>query len=201
MNLMTLRSSPLQGSTLLDPIDGVVLQSDDAIGKTKFQTPISGGLGVSYYLTDRWTLSSGVVYTFLRSKGKDYDAAGNPVEWKQNLHFLGVPLSASYTIAEWKRINFYVSAGGMGEWNVAGKIKRTAKVEGLNAINNDFVRMKETLWSVNSRAGAVYPLWKFINVYAEAGASYYFDNHSNIETIRSNKPFNISLQAGIRFGF
>jgi len=195
-----LRNS-LQNATLLDPVDGVELEADSNDGKRKHKTPISGGLGVSYYLTDRLTLQSGAVYTLLRTKGNYYDIASNPAEWKQNLHFLGVPLSASYAIAEWKRVNFYVSAGGMTEWNVAGKIKRTAQVEGLEVIKSERLRMKEPLWSVNSRAGAVYPLWRFVNVYAEAGASYYFDNKSNIETIRSDKPFNVSLQAGIRFGF
>ena len=197
---ITLRRS-LQNATLIDPVDGIDIQHDDATGKVEHKTPVSGGLGVSYYLTDRWTLHSGAVYTLLRSKGNYSDDMGNPIKWNQNLHFIGVPLSASYSIAEWKRINFYVTGGGMGEWNVAGKIKETAKMEGLDYITSKQLRMNQPLWSVNSRAGAVYPVWKFINLYAEAGVSYYFDNKSSIETIRSDKPFNVSLQAGIRLGF
>ena len=198
---MTSLRSTLQNSTLLDPLDGIELPTDDAAGEIKHKTPVSGGLGISYYLSDRWALQSGAVYTLLRSKGSYTDEAGNPADWKQNLHFIGVPLSVSYSIAEWKRINFYVSAGGMGEWNVAGKIKRTAQVEGLEVINSENLHMKNPLWSVNSRAGAVYPIWRFFNLYAEAGVAYYFDNKSSIETIRSDKPFNVSLQAGIRLGF
>jgi hypothetical protein len=63
------------------------------------------------------------------------------------------------------------------------------------------VRMKELQWSVNARIGATYPVFKFVNAYIEGGANYYFDNHSSIETIRSDKPFHVSLQAGLRFGF
>ena len=199
-DLITTRSS-LQNATLLDPLDGIELPSEDAAGKTKHKMPVSAGLGISYYLSDSWALQSGAVYTLLRSKGDLFDEAGNPANWKQNLHFIGVPLSVSYSITEWKRINFYVSAGGMGEWNVAGQIKRSAQVEGLNIINSEKLRMTNPLWSVNTKAGASYPLWKFFNLYAEAGASYYFDNKSSIETIRSEKPFNVSLQAGIRLGF
>ena len=199
-DMISLRSSR-QNATLLDPLDGIELQSDNTTGKVKHKTPISGGLGISYFLSDRWALQSGAVYTFLRSKGSNIDELGNPASWKQNLHFIGVPLSASYSIAEWNRINFYVSAGGMVDWNVAGQIKRTAQVEGLDVINSEKLRMKVPIWSVNTRAGAVYPVWKFVNLYAEAGAAYYFDNKSSIVTIRSDKPFNVSLQAGLRLGF
>lgn len=170
-------------------------------GKVKHKTPISAGLGVSYYLNDRWSLQSGAVYTLLRSKGNYNDDIGNAVEWKQNLHYVGIPLSVSYKIAEWNRLQWYASAGGMCEFNVSGKMKKTIEVEGLKAKESENMRMKTPLWSVNARTGVAYPLWKFLHVYAEAGASYYFDNHSDIETIRSDKPFNVSLQAGIRLGF
>ena len=170
-------------------------------GEVKHKTPVSAGLGVSYYLNERWSLQSGAVYTLLRSNGNYNDNAGNTVKWKQSLHYIGVPLSVSYKIAEWNRLQWYASAGGMCEFNVSGKVKKTVDVEGLKARENESLRMKTPMWSLNARTGVVYPLWRFINVYAEAGASYYFDNHSEIETIRSDKPFNVSLQAGIRLGF
>ena len=197
-NTITLRNGT-QTATLFDPIDG--LDNNGWLGKVKHQLPISAGLGVGYHLTDRWSLQSGIVYTLLRSKGKYMDAAGNVGERKQNLHFIGIPLSASFKIAEWKRINFYAMAGGMGEWNFAGKQKEIIIVENLETIESESLRMKELLWSVHTRAGAVYPVWKFVNIYAETGVSYYFDNKSAIKTVRSDKPFNISLQAGIRLGF
>ncbi len=170
-------------------------------GKIKYKTPISVGAGVSYFLSDRWALQSGVVYTLLRSEGDYYNNTGNVADWKQNLHYIGIPLSISYKIAEWNRFQFYASAGGMCEFNIAGKFKKTVTFENLNVKEMENIRMKAPYRSVNTRAGVVYPVWKFINVYAEAGASYYFDNGSDIETIRSDKPFNVSLQAGIRLGF
>ena len=195
---VTTRSSS-QGASLFDPVEEYKINNN--IGKIKHLKPLSGGLGVSYYLTDRWALQSGVVYTLLRSKkDKNYDADGI-TDWKQNLHFIGIPFSVSYKIGDWKRLRFYATAGGMGELNIAGQQKTTIIVEGIESIITENVRMKEPLWSVNTRAGAVYPLWKFINFYAEAGVSYYFDNKSSIETIRSDKPFNVSLQAGLRLGF
>ncbi|MDR1382061.1 MAG: PorT family protein [Tannerella sp.] len=169
-------------------------------GEIEHKMPISAGLGVSYYLNDRWSLQSGLTYTLLRSEWA-YHNTGELAEFKQYLHFLGVPLSVSYRIAEWKRFQLYASAGGMCEFNVAGKYKKTVTSEGLATTDVENLHMKEPLWSLNARAGINYPLWKFINVYAEAGVSRYFDNKSKIQTIRSDKPFNVSLQAGIRLGF
>ncbi|MBC8602025.1 PorT family protein [Parabacteroides acidifaciens] len=164
------------------------------------KTPVTVGMGVSYYLNDRFSLQSGLNYTFLSSEWET-----NAVyygETKQKLHFIGIPLSLSYKIAEWKRIQFYAAAGGMTEINVAGKL--TSKIfVGNDEIRHEkrHIRMKEWMWSVNGRVGASYPLLRFLSVYAEAGAGYYFDNGSDIETIRSEKPFNVNLQAGFRLGF
>jgi hypothetical protein len=170
-------------------------------GNVEHKTPISAGLGVSYYLNDRWSLQSGLTYTFLRSEWSFDNIEGDLAEYRQHLHFIGIPLSLSCKIAEWKRFQLYASAGGMYEFNVAGKYKETIFSENLKKLKSENLHMKEPLWSVNTRAGINYPLWKFIHVYAEAGVSYYFDNKSEIETIRSDKPFNVSLQAGVRFGF
>ncbi|MDR1096653.1 MAG: outer membrane beta-barrel protein [Tannerella sp.] len=170
-------------------------------GKVKHKAPLSAGLGVSYFLNDRWSLQSGVTYTFLRSEWNSDHLTDSHAEYKQYLHFIGIPLSLSYKIAEWKRLQVYVSAGGMSEFNVAGKYKETRFSENLEMTTSENLHMKRPMWSVNTRAGVSYPLWRFINVYGEAGASYYFDNKSGIETIRSDKPFNVSLQAGIRLGF
>lgn len=166
----------------------------------RHKTPVSVGLGVSYSLNDRFSLQSGLNYTFLSSEwetGAIYHG-----ETKQKLHFIGIPLSLSYKIAEWKRIQFYAAAGAMTEVNVAGKLNAKIFVEN-NEIRHEkkHIRMKEWMWSVNARAGASYPLLRFLSVYAEVGAGYYFDNGSDIETIRSEKPFNVNLQAGFRFGF
>ena len=166
----------------------------------KHKQPISYGIGVGYALNDRWSLQSGLVYTLLSSEWRtelDYQ-----VKFKQHLHFVGVPLGVSYKIAEWNKLQFYTTAGGMAEWNIAGNIKTNSySLDGAQLTEKESVQMKETQWSVNARIGATYPVIKFVNAYVEGGANYYFDTKSSIETIRSNKPFHVSLQAGLRFGF
>ncbi|MDO4703877.1 porin family protein [Tannerella sp.] len=161
--------------------------------------PISFGLGVSYRLSDRWALQSGVTYTYMTSTWRT--EAIRQGKAKQRLHFVGVPLGVDYKIAEWQRVRFYAGAGAMVEWNVAGSID-TDYYYGNEMVHTQHasVRMKEWQWSVNARTGASYPLFRYLSAYVEGNANYYFDNRSSIETIRSEKPFYVSLQAGVRLG-
>ena len=163
--------------------------------------PISLGIGVGYALDNRWTLQSGLVYTLLTSEWRS--SLSFQSKSKQQLHFVGIPLGISYKIAEWNKIHFYANAGGMVEWNMGGNIKTKYYFFDKDPYktDKDNIRMKETQWSVNARVGATYPVVKFINAYVEGGANYYFDNNSSFKTIRSEKPFHLSLQAGLRFGF
>ncbi|WP_075556369.1 porin family protein [Parabacteroides timonensis] len=165
------------------------------------KTPVSVGFSVSRYLNNRFALSTGLNYTFLSSTW-DVDAPVYYNKTAQKLHFIGIPVSLSYKIAEWNRFQVYAAAGVMTEVNVSGKLI-TEKYSGkeLYEKENEHIRMKEWLWSVNARAGVSYPLLRFVSLYAEAGVDYYFDNGSTIETVRSEKPFNVSLQAGFRLGF
>lgn len=164
-------------------------------------TPLSFGVSVSKQLSDRFALQTGLSYTYLSSSWKTNGAYH--ADTKQKLHFLGIPISVVYKIAEWNEFMFYASAGIMGEINVAGKVNSELFYEKTKEISemNDRVRMKDPLFSANARVGVSYPLFRFVSAFAEAGASYYFDNGSDIETIRSEKPFYANFQVGLRLGF
>ncbi len=163
--------------------------------------PISFGIGISYMLNKRLYLLSGLNYTYLSSSWEANDDYN--IKTTQKLHFLGVPLSVSYKIAEWHNLNFYAAAGGMTEMNIAGKLSSTLHntEKGTEESSSKNIRMKPWQWSINGRIGVSYPLWRFISVYTEAGVGYYFDNGSEIETIHNEKPFDVTLQAGFRLGF
>jgi hypothetical protein len=178
-----------------------VLRSEERKQNLSHNYPLSFGLGVSYALNDRWALQSGLTYTLLRSEWIT-TASEYPGQARQQLHFIGLPLNMNYKIAEWNRFRFYATGGVLAEWNAGGQI-RTDYLNGGQLIRTEkeSARMKEWLWSVHTRVGASYPLVRFVSAYAEGGASYYFNNGSPVETIRSDKPFHLSLQAGIRFGF
>ncbi len=202
----TLNTYALKNTSFTDPnlllLNATQFSNSNMSRKTniKHKTPISVGFSVSYALNNRFSLVSGLNYSFLSSSWETSDIYHNKTD--QKLHFIGVPLSLSYTIAEWNRFLFYAAAGVMTEVNVAGKLVTEKYMQSeLYEKETERIRMKEWLWSANARAGVSYPLLRFISLYAEVGADYYFDNGSKIETVRSEKPFNVNLQAGFRFGF
>lgn len=162
-------------------------------------TPLSVGLSVSRRLNDRFALQSGLVYSYL---GSDWKTNGvHHTKTKQSLHFIGVPISVVYKIAEWNKFLLYASAGGMCELNVKGNLRyKYYNSDELLSETNEGIRMTEPYWSVNAKAGISYPLVKFVSLYVEAGADYYFKNNSDIETIRTEKPANFDFQFGLRFG-
>ncbi|MDR1160964.1 MAG: PorT family protein [Tannerellaceae bacterium] len=203
VNTYVLRSSSYSEDEKLLSMNAV---SDAAQGKepktnVKHKTPISFGLSVSRQLNNRFSLHTGLTYSFLASSWETQASTYNK-EILQQLHFVGIPLSLSYTIADWKRFRFYASAGAQAEFNIAGREKTTSFFAGQQiGVNTLSVRMEEWQWSVNARAGVSYPLLRFVSAYAEFGAAYYFDNKSEIETIYSDKAFNISPQIGLRLTF
>jgi hypothetical protein len=157
-------------------------------------------LAVSRQLNDRFALQTGLSLTLLSSDWKTNGTFHSKTE--QKLYFLGLPLSVVYKIAEWNRFQFYTSAGVMAEINVNGKVKNTLFTDGIDLeTESEKVRMKEWLWSVNYKAGVSYPVFHFVNIFAEGGVAYFFDNGSSIETIRSEKPFNAGFNVGLRLGF
>ncbi|MDR2496349.1 MAG: PorT family protein [Tannerellaceae bacterium] len=169
--------------------------------KIDHKIPLSFGFSINRNLNDRWALSTGLVYTLLRS---EWETEGEySTQTKQHLHFAGIPLAVTYKIAEWNKLTWYASAGGMGELNFAGQEKASLYAGDDKPLqtNNTSVRMKELQWSLNARTGLNYPLMKYIGVFAEAGVSYHFDNGSSIETVYSQKPWNLSPLLGIRIGF
>lgn len=162
--------------------------------------PFNVGLSAEYYLIPRLSLQFGVSYAYLVSDWKTNGVYHTKEE--RRLHFVGIPVSLSYTIAEWNKVRFYASAGAKAEVNVAGRQKmRLFSDDNVIALEEEKVRMKEWQWSVNAGLGASYPLVRFMSLFAEVGGAYYFDNGSAIETIYAEKPFNLNLQVGLRFGF
>ncbi|GHT34052.1 hypothetical protein AGMMS49574_20850 [Bacteroidia bacterium] len=196
-----LRSSKMEDEHLL-ALNAVTYQNQGNMPKTniKHKSPISFGFSVSRYLNDRFSIQTGLTYSLLRSSWETQGIYKNLT--KQNLHFVGIPLSLSYKIAEWNRFMVYASTGVQANINVAGQ-ERTESFSGDTQTGSQHtsVRMKEWQWSLNAHAGISYPLIRPLHVFAEIGAAYYFDNGSEMETVFSEKPFNLSPQFGFRLSF
>mgnify|MGYP000438227394 CR=1 FL=1 len=129
-------------------------------------------------------MQTGLTYSYLRSEWSTNNTYH--IENDQRLHFIGIPLSLTYKIAEWNRFMFYASAGGMAEVNVAGKRRMKLFSDEVEIAKAKRTYSNERMAMVcKCRAGVSYPIIRFVSAFAEVGASYYFDNGSEIE----NHPF------------
>lgn len=159
---------------------------------TKHNMPVSFGATVSYDLNDRLALTSGLVYT-LATSSFEHGTSSNASKDEQTLHYVGIPLTASYTIWGNSWLKTYVNAGGQADFNVSAKVE----TEGHTTdIDKDRAQL-----SVGAAAGVQLNVIKQMGVYVEPGVRYYFDNGSNVQTVFKEHPCNFSLQMGLRWNF
>ena len=157
---------------------------------TKHHQPITIGLSVSYPLSSRLSLLSGITYTKLSS---DFVQKMNnsKVVTEQQLYYVGVPLRISYRLLTWKGFSLYGIAGGTADMNV----KANYTTEGMEQKG----RKDRVLFSVDAAAGVQYQVFPQMGLYVEPGVKYYFDNKSRVENYFKEHPANFNLQVGIRF--
>ena len=152
--------------------------------------PVRFGLSLRYRLSDRWSVESGLAYTRLRS---DYKWGGGTTA-EQTLSYIGIPVNVSFQLWSSRRVNFYVSGGGMVEKMVNGRLHTTTK--GLE--QEESISIHPLQFSVNGGIGAEFNLTHQFSIYAEPGIGYYFDNGSDIPTFYQDKPFSLNLNLGLR---
>ncbi len=151
--------------------------------------PISFGLTVSYPLTNRWMLSTGLVYTRLNSQFVNV-LSGTLITTDQRLDYLGIPLNVQYHVLKGKGWKAYASAGAQIDWNI--RAKRNTEGVDVNARND------HPQWSLAGGIGVEYDIIPLVGIYAEPGLRYYLKNDSKVDNFFKDQPFNWTLQIGIR---
>lgn len=158
-------------------------------GRTHHKLPVKGGLSLRYSLDDRWSVQTGVNYSYHSS---EIEMGGEDID--QQLHFIGVPVAVGYNVWGNRHVNVYLTAGGEVEKLVKGR--RTVSYTGQQ--RNEDVKMSRPQLSVQMSAGAEYRATRAVSLYIEPGVSYHFDNGSGVSTIYSDKPFEFGLSMGVR---
>ena len=167
--------------------DGVpYLRQAKQVVDIKHHQPISFGLSVRKALGKGFSLESGLTYTLLSSDAK---LANDDHQIEQKLHYIGIPLRANWNFLDKRLVTFYVSGGGMVEKCVYGKL------------GSEKETVKPMQFSVSGAVGAQLNATKRVGIYVEPGVAYYFDDGSDIQTIRKENPFNFNIQAGIRLTY
>ena len=151
--------------------------------------PVTFGLTVGCQLSTRLALTTGIVYTKLRS---DFTQVmrNQEISRQQSLDYIGLPVNLNYTLWTHKRLHTYITGGVRADWNVATHLE----TEGTRqTMPRD--RMQ---WSLNAGMGARYDVVPHVALYAEPTLNWYLDNGSKIQNYFKDKPLSIGLQIGLR---
>lgn len=158
--------------------------------ETDHHQPVSFGLTAGYALNQRWTLTSGLVYTKLSSDFiQVFD--DSRLTRRQTLHYVGIPLNVNFMVWGNKKLKTYVTAGGQADFNVDAK---TVK----EGIKHDMPKDKLQL-STQAALGLQYDFTPHLGAYFEPGVKYYIDNKSETQNFFKDKPLNVHLQVGLRW--
>ena len=157
---------------------------------TKHHQPVTFGLSLSYPLTSRLSVLSGITYTKLSS---DFIQKMNTSQLvnEQQLHYVGLPLRVSYQVFSWKGFSLYGIAGGAADMNV----KATYTTEGVKGKG----KKDRVQFSADVAAGVQYQVLPQMGLYVEPGVKYYFDNKGAVNTFFKDHPTNFNLQVGVRY--
>lgn len=163
-----------------------LLGQNTRIASINHKQPISVGVTLRKRLPKGFSVETGLIYTYLAS---DVTFVGSSDLFEQKLHYIGVPLRASWAFFQRGPFSLYMSAGGMVEKCVHSD---------LFEAGNDVEPLQ---WSVAGAMGAQFDISRHVGIYAEPGVAYYFDDGSSVQTIRKENPCSFTMQAGFRFSY
>lgn len=167
--------------------------------ESRHHVPVILALSMQKRINGRWGMETGVQYTCLRS---DFTVIGDThLEKRQKIHYIGIPLKGIFGVWNKRHFSLYTSAG------VTLDIPFKAVSEESVMGNNQAVdRKKNPLnpswqWSTSFGIGVQYQLTSSIGIYAEPNLHYYFHGRNDVKTIRTERPFQVTLPVGIRLSW
>ena len=162
--------------------------------------PITLSIAVNKNIGKRWSLETGLQYSFLKS----YLILGTGsyrVDKEQKLHYLGVPFKLSYQFMKFKRLSTYGSVGTGILIPIYGKTDADYIVGDKSAYTTDWKLTLPIQWSVNTNIGIQYQFAPNLNLFIEPTMNWYIPNGSSIKNAWTERPFTFTVPFGIRFSW
>ena len=164
---------------------------------THHRLPLSIGLSLNKMLGSRWAVGTGLQYTQLYSETQ----AGNTYTWEQQLqrlHYLGIPLRATWYPVRNNHWAAYGTAQTMLELPLSGTLRQNSIVDGRQIDTKKLTLDPSVQWSVGVGIGLEYRLTPVIGIYAEPSVQYFFKTGDGLDTYRTKHPATFSIPIGIR---
>lgn len=166
--------------------------------KTHHHMPVVIGLSINKSITSRWSVETGLRYTFLRSDVLS-ESTQMSRETVQRVHYLGVPLKFNYRILATNGFSLYGQGGGALDIPINGSQSIREYSSESGGPKSDMLRIQAPLqWSAEGGLGIQYRFTPSLSIYAEPSIRYYFNPGSGIKTIRQEKPFEFTIPIGVR---
>lgn len=166
--------------------------------KSRHHIPVVIGLLVNKSFTSRWSIETGIRYSFLRS---DFLSESKLMkkETIQRIHYIGVPLKINYRIFTYRGFSLYGQGGGALDIPVYGEQSVKESAPEWTIPHTATYRISAPLqWSVEGGLGLQYHFTPSFSIYAEPSFRYYFNPGSDIITIRQDKPYEFTIPIGLR---
>lgn len=160
-------------------------------------SPITIGLSLNKKLNKRWSLETGLQYTFLKS---DFSTGEEcRIQEVQKLHYIGIPLRISYRWGSFRRLSFYSTTGAQVDIPLKGTLNTYSLIGDSVSVNLDRQSLNAPLqWSINASAGVQYHFTPHASFYIEPTLNYYIPDGSGLRTIRREHPVTFTIPVGLR---
>ena len=162
-------------------------------------SPITIGLSVNKKLNERWSLETGLQYTFLKSEfttGEEYR-----IQETQKIHYVDIPLRISYRWGSYRKFSLYSTAGVQVGIPLKGSL-RTDHITDSIPMNISKQSLNVPLqWSINASMGLQYHFMPHASFYIEPTINYYIPDGSELRTIRKEHPVTFTIPVGVRFSW
>lgn len=169
--------------------------------KARHHMPLVIGLSVNKSLTPRWSIGTGLRYTFLQSDFQTESKLGSK-KTVQRIHYVGVPIKLNYRILTHNGFTLYGQGGGALDIPVHGIQFIQSFSQQSGETNKDKFHIHAPVqWSVEGGFGVQYQFTPSVSLYAEPSIRYYFDLDSDIRTIRQENQVEFTIPIGLRFSF
>jgi RNA polymerase sigma-70 factor (ECF subfamily) len=176
----------------------------DPLTETKHhERPLTLQLSLSRQLNSHWSLATGLSYTRMKSTFESGNE--NTIIYRtQRLHYLGIPLKLGYRVVGGNRWNLYTTGGVQLDIPVSARLTTQYIYGGSYAPIGNSPDIDATIsapwqWSVGVGIGAQYQIVPHLNVYLEPSLNYFIPTSTDVESYRTEHPFDLSLPFGIRF--
>ena len=192
------RRSVIMNIALNNAGDAAGTGTDKIVRKSHHYMPVNFSLALKYQLNNRFGLETGLSYSRLKSEF-EMGSNGNTINEQQTIHYLGIPLKGTYNIFSRQAWSLYGSLGVTAEIPLYSPLSTSYYLHGMLEATDKSTIHAPWQWSVGTGLGLEFNFTPNIGLFAEPSLHYYIPTGTQIETYRTEHPFNFSLPIGIRF--